>query len=266
MRRRSFLAALAAGTAAASLGRRQAFALGDASKFTIAQLQVTGGNWDPRPSALRRLLWEVDKRTSVDAALESVAVRLDGDKLHTTPFLCLAGDRAFAAPSERELVALRRFLTFGGFLFVDSAEGRVGGEFDASVRRLCGDLFPRPAPGLGPLPDDHVVYKSFYLLDKAIGRLDLAPKLEGVLHDNRTAIIYSQNDLLGALARDNYGTWELECYPGGERQRELAFRLGINLVMYALCLDYKTDQVHVPFIMKRRRWRTDEGPGEGGVR
>ena len=58
--------------------------------------------------------------------------------------------------------------------------------------------------------------------------------------------------------RDNYGTWEHECYPGGERQRELAFRLGVNLVMYALCLDYKTDQVHVPFIMKRRRWKPDD--------
>ena len=45
--------------------------------------------------------------------------------------------------------------------------------------------------------------------------------------------------------------------PGGERQRELAFRLGINLAMYALCLDYKTDQVHVPFILRRRQWQSE---------
>jgi hypothetical protein len=258
MKRRTFMQALACGTAAAMLGARRAFALGDHSKFTIAQLSVTGGNWDPRPTALRRLLWEVDKRTSVDTALESVQVKLEAEKLHQTPFLCLAGDRAFAMPSEKELSTLRRFLTFGGFLLVDSAEGRVGGDFDASVRRLVDELFPRPAKGLEPLPADHVVYKSFYLIEHAVGRLDLAPQLEGLTHDGRAAIVYSQNDLLGAWARDNYGTWENECYPGGERQREMAFRMGVNLVMYALCLDYKTDQVHVPFIMKRRRWKLDD--------
>jgi hypothetical protein len=250
--------ALACGTAAALLSARRAFALGDHSKFTIAQLAVTGGNWDPRPTALRRLLWEVDKRTSVDTALESVQVKLEAEKLHQTPFLCLAGDRAFAMPSDKELSTLRRFLTFGGFLLIDSAEGRVGGDFDASVRRLVDELFPRPAKGLEALPADHVIYKSFYLIEHAVGRLDLAPQLEGLTHDGRAAIVYSQNDLLGAWARDNYGTWENECYPGGERQREMAFRMGVNLVMYALCLDYKTDQVHVPFIMKRRRWKLDD--------
>jgi hypothetical protein len=258
MKRRTFMQALACGTAAAFLTARRAFALGDHSKFTIAQLAVTGGNWDPRPTALRRLLWEVDKRTSVDTALESVQVKLEAEKLHQTPFLCLAGDRAFAMPSEKELSTLRRFLTFGGFLLIDSAEGRVGGDFDASVRRLVDELFPRPAKGLEALPTDHVVYKSFYLIEHAVGRLELQPQLEGLTHDGRAAIVYSQNDLLGAWARDNYGTWENECYPGGERQREMAFRVGVNLVMYALCLDYKTDQVHVPFIMKRRRWKLDD--------
>ena len=49
---------------------------------------------------------------------------------------------------------------------------------------------------------------------------------------------------------------------GGERQREMAFRLGINLAMYALCLDYKADQVHVPFILKKRRWKVEGASGE----
>ena len=63
------------------------------------------------------------------------------------------------------------------------------------------------------------------------------------------------NNDRGAWARDNFGNWEYECVPGGARQRELAFRMGINLVMYALCLDYKSDQVHVEYIMRRRRCR-----------
>ena len=49
--------------------------------------------------------------------------------------------------------------------------------------------------------------------------------------------------------------WEHGVYPRGDRQRELAIRRGVNIVMYALCVEYKADQVHIPFILKRRPWR-----------
>ena len=67
------------------------------------------------------------------------------------------------------------------------------------------------------------------------------------------ALSSRKNDVMGALNRDVSGTWEFEPSPGGQRQRELATRLAINLVMYALCLDYKDDAVHLPVIMNRRR-------------
>jgi len=66
-------------------------------------------------------------------------------------------------------------------------------------------------------------------------------------------VLLSVDDLGGAWARDSLGNWEHMVTPGGEPQRELAFRLGVNIVMYALCVDYKDDQVHVPFILKRRK-------------
>jgi len=69
----------------------------------------------------------------------------------------------------------------------------------------------------------------------------------------RLTAVYSRNDLGGAWSRDDRGDWEFEAVPGGEEQREMAFRIGINLAMYATCLDYKDDQVHLPFILKRRR-------------
>ena len=47
--------------------------------------------------------------------------------------------------------------------------------------------------------------------------------------------------------------WEHEVVPGGDDQREEAFRLAINLVMYALCLDYKTEQAHIDYILRTRR-------------
>jgi hypothetical protein len=91
------------------------------------------------------------------------------------------------------------------------------------------------------------------LVDHQAGRTLRVPYLEGVTIEKRMAVIYCQNDLAGAWSRDAFGRWEYEVTPGGERQREMAFRLGINLMMYAMCLDYKEDLVHAPFIMKRRR-------------
>jgi len=72
--------------------------------------------------------------------------------------------------------------------------------------------------------------------------------------DRRLAVVYTQNDLGGAWARDGFGRWEHEVVPGGDDQREEAFRLGVNLVMYALCLDYKTEQAHIDYILRTRRF------------
>ncbi len=230
-----------------------ASAIGPATKLRLAQLTYPGGNPVPRKSALRRLAWEVEKRTSVDMALEPRQVKAGGRDLFKHPFLYMGGDRKFTPFSSEALARLRRFLIYGGFLVVDSAEAQPGGEYDRGVRRLATELFPK-AP-LAKLPGDHTLYKSFYLLSRPLGRVATVPHLEGITQDGRTLLVYSQNDMAGAWARDNFGQWEHSVYPGGDRQRELAIRWGVNLVMYALCVDYKADQVHIPFILKRRRWR-----------
>ena len=249
---------LLTGALAALLWPRRARAIGPSSKFRFGHLQI-GASSNPRPNALRRIQWEIEKRTSIDVDLESPKVTPTSKDLHETPVLYLAGDREFDLPSKEGIEALRRFLTFGGFLLIDSAEGSTDGAFDQSVRQLIGAIFPPPAAGLEVVSPDHVVYKSFYLLDRPVGRLALSPMMEAVHRDGRIVVAYVQNDLGGAWSRDNFGNYEFPCEPDGERQRELAFRMGVNLVMYALCLDYKTDQVHVPFIMRRRRWRPEDG-------
>jgi hypothetical protein len=251
---------LAGGLAAAlALAARRASAIGPGSRFTFGQLTL-GRDLGPRPGALRRLSWEIEKRTSIDVQLEPAIVTPTSESLHETPFLYLSGDRELELPSAAGIEALRRFLTFGGFLLIDSAEGSTDGAFDASVRKLVQAIFPAPAKGLEVIPTDHVVYKSFYLLDKPLGRLAISPAMEAVTRDGRLVCAYIANDLGGAWARDDFGNYDFPCEPGGERQRELAFRMGVNVVMYALCLDYKADQVHVPFIMKRRRWKPDDSP------
>ena len=255
MRRRDFLRLVSAGTAQALWPRSRARALGDADKFQIAQIVYPGGNWQPRPTAMRRILWEIDKRTSIDVKLDPVEVKLAQPELFRYPFLYLAGDRAFPPFPDEEVVRLRRHLQAGGFLVIDGAEGKPGGGFDQSVRALAARVFPKEP--LERLEADHVLYKSFYLLKSPVGRVAAVPWLEAVTHDGRAALVYSQNDLAGAWARDEFGQWVHEVYPGGDAQREMAFRLGINLAMYANCLDYKTDQVHVPFILRRRRWNAE---------
>ena len=140
--RRQFLTALAAGAGSLCLPRG-AGAIGERSKFTVGQLSYAGGNWNPRPSGLRRLLWEIDKRTSIDARAEPVTLKMDDRSLFSVPFLWLGGDRGFPLPSEAELTRLRRHLTLGGFLVIDNAEARAGGGFDKSVRELVRELLPR---------------------------------------------------------------------------------------------------------------------------
>jgi len=253
--RRQLLAGGAASLVVGAAGKARA--IGAGSKFRFGQLQMGSGT-TPRPSALKRLAWELDKRTSIDVELEPAKVTPTSDNLHDTPFLYLAGERELEMPSTAGIEALRRFLTFGGFLLIDSAEGSTDGAFDGSVRKLMTAIFPTPDKGLELVASDHVAYKSFYLLDKPVGRLAIAPGMEAIVRDNRLVAVYVANDLGGAWARDDFGNYDFPCEPGGEKQRELAFRFGVNLVMYALCLDYKSDQVHVPFIMKRRRWKPSE--------
>lgn len=232
-----------------------AHAFGDGDKLAFAQIVYTG-NWNPRSTALKRLAWEIDKRTSIATVAETPEVRLsDKAALRRYPLLFLGGDRAFAAPREDDLAHLRSHLALGGMLVIDSSDSRPGGGFDQSVRSLLKRLWP--SEPLKPLSADHVLYKSFYLLRTPVGRVATVPFLEGIERDGRLVVVYSQNDLGGAWARDAFGQWEHEVYPGGEHQREMAFRLGINLAMYALCLDYKSDQVHLPFILRRRQWQSD---------
>ena len=249
--RRAWLAGATAGAATAALGGARARAIGDRSSLELARLALPALP-DPRPTALRRLAWEIVRRSSIVTSSETPELRPADAALFRHPFLVLAGDRAFAMPSEADLGRLRRYLTYGGFLLIDSAEGRAGGGFDDAVRKMLAQLLPGELPAR--IPDDHVLWKSFYVLGGAPGRVQAAPYVEGVERDRRLAVVYSQNDLGGAWARDGFGHWEHEVIPGGDAQREEAFRFGVNLVMYALCLDYKTEQAHIDYILRTRRF------------
>jgi hypothetical protein len=232
------------------LAARRAPAFGDQARLQFAQVRH-GGRWDPRPDGLSRLAWEIAKRTSIETTPVVKPLAFSDPDLFRFPFAVLSSDGGFPAPAENEVAELRRYLSYGGFLVVDDASGSRGGPFEQSARMLVSRVVP--GASLSRVPREHVLYKSFYLLDGPAGRVATTPDLEGLELGGRMGILYSGNDLVGALARDQLGTWEFEVTPGGEPQREKSIRLGVNIAMYALCLDYKEDQVHIPFIMKRRR-------------
>lgn len=229
---------------------RRASAFGEKSRFIPAVVKH-GGKWDVRLNGLRRIAWELQRRTSVEVLPEARPCLLDSAEIFEYPFLYFGGEGEFPPLSNAEVENLRRYLTFGGFVLADANDGSDGDGFDASFRREIARVLPQSP--LTMVPSSHVVFKTFFLLDAAPGRLLNKPNLLACMLGKRAAVMYSQNDLAGAWARTESGDYEFDVSPGGEPQRELAIRIGINLCMYALCLDYKDDAVHLPIILNKRR-------------
>ena len=250
--RRTFLKGLLTASLAATPLVRPSIvqAFGEDSKLEILTLQYPGEQWNGRLDALRRLSWEMMKRTSIEMKLSHRSVTPAEDRMFDSPLIYMWGNEAFAPWPEEWHFRLQRHLTYGGTLIIDS-DGSRGSGFDQSVRREMEKVLP--AGSFKRLDPNHTLYKSFYLLSEQGGRIAHTPYIEGIDIDDRSAVLYTQNDLGGAWARDAMGNWLYDITPGGERQREMAFRMGVNMLMYATCVNYKSDQVHIPFILKRRR-------------
>jgi hypothetical protein len=188
---------------------------GDASRFVPAVARHRG-RWDVRGSGLRRLAWELQRRTSVEVVLDARPVDLGSPNLFEHPFVYLSSDGELPPLSATEIENLRRYVTLVDLL-ADANDGSDGAGFDASFRRRSNERCLR-APDRPS--STHVVFKSFFMLESAPGRLFTKPMLEVRLVNHRAGVL-PQNDVLGALNRDESGSWESSRVPG-TRQRELA--------------------------------------------
>ena len=196
-------------------------------------------------------------RTSVEPA-DPVGLDLEKDEPRLYPLIYWAITPTQPALSPRASAALDRYLRTGGILFIDTRDQHLnfdrpaGGNPD--LKRLLGGI---ETPPLVPMPSEHVLTKSFYLLSDMPGRWT-GGKLwieagGGRVNDGVTTIVIGSNDYIGAWAVDQRGRGIMPVSPGGETQREMSFRVGVNLVMHALTGNYKDDQVHLPDIMQRLR-------------
>jgi hypothetical protein len=202
-----------------------------------------------RATAPSRWSRELVSRTSAPARLVPAPVHADEDALLAEPFAYLTGDGAIAPFTASEVHGLRRFFVQGGVLFVDDAAPETG-VFGRDARREIARVLPESAPI--PIGPEHVVFRSFYFIRRPVGRVEGPPRLEAVVRGGVAQVIFSSHDLAGAMAQSEAGLWSVQVTPNGEFQRERAIRLAVNIAMYVLCSNYKDDQVHAPFLMRRR--------------
>jgi hypothetical protein len=197
------------------------------------------------------------QRTAIEPA-EPIAVNIETDELAFFPLLYWAVSPRQRPLSDRATGRLNDFLRTGGTILFDTRErGSLGsgvagdvGEAGLRLRMLLRGL---DVPALIPVPEDHVLTKSFYLMSEFPGRYSggqvWVERLGGRHNDGVSSIVIGSNDYAAAWAVDDFGSPMFPLVPGGDLQREMAYRFGVNLVMYALTGNYKSDQVHVPFIL-----------------
>lgn len=207
------------------------------------------------------------QRTSYEPQ-EPMGVDLEKDDLSFFPLLYWPMDPREKDLSPAVISKLTDYMKNGGTVLFDTRDLSLGAVRGAqspgeqTLRRIASKL---DLPPLEPIPPDHVLTKAFYLLQSFPGRWDggkvwveklppadpdagPSPARGG---DGVSPVIIGRNDWAAAWAVDQQGRPLVAVVPGGEHQREMAIRFGVNVVMYAFTGNYKTDQVHVPALLER---------------
>lgn len=202
----------------------------------------------------------LNARTSVEPGAP-LGIDLDQHDITLLPFIYWPVTPNFPTLSPKARAKLARYMSTGGMILFDTRDGDRAaalaplGQATPEAAALRRILEGAPVPPLAPLPLDHVLTRSYYLLDQFPGRLPSSPiwveRAGSSAYDGVTAVIIGGSSWAAAWAVDNSGRPVYAVSPGGDRQRELATRFGVNLVMHALTGSYKGDQVHLPSIMQR---------------
>jgi hypothetical protein len=230
-------------------GIPEADAFGDHSAVSVARI-VPDARDNASPlyqQPLRYALERGEELANLKLNPRMVPVRLSDASLYDFPFLYWNSDHGIGSVSDEEVARLRRHLALGGLLFLDDASAEENSAFRQAARLLVKRLFPDLE--ISRTPDRHAIFQSYYLISSPAGRRRGAG-LESIDVGHRTVLFLFSGDLAGALEQDSSGRF---LYDMDFIDRTAALRFTLNLLMYALTLDYKRDQIHIPFILERRR-------------
>lgn len=248
-----------------------------ASEMVLAYVETGDEELDQTSyQGLQGLSSVLRNRTTVEPG-EPIGIDLDHDDLSVLTFLYwpVTGDQPM--PSPQAYLRLNDYLRTGGMILFDTRDGDVAGlggpDASAALQTLAA---PLEIPPLSPIPEDHVLSRSFYLLQDFPGRWQgspvwvEAPTAGGEaragqsfrhLNDGVSPAVIGGNSWAEAWAIDENGYYSFPVGSGfeGERQREMSLRFGVNLIMYVLTGNYKSDQVHVPDLLDRLRMEEEQG-------
>lgn len=195
------------------------------SELTIAQVQYGGGgDWYANPSGLPNLLRELRARTGLRIAERPLQLKLTDPNLWTQPFIYLTGHGNIRL-TEEEVQVLRKYLTSGGFLHADDNYG-----MDESFRREMKRVFPDKE--FVELPTSHPIYHALYDFPSGLPKVHQhdgkRPQGLALVHDGRVVVYYTYESDLG-------NGWEdANRYNNAPEVRESAFRMGVNIFLYAM--------------------------------
>jgi Domain of unknown function (DUF4159)/Aerotolerance regulator N-terminal len=201
-------------------------------------------------------------RTSVIPG-SPIGVNIENDEIVFFPLVYWPVLESAAVPTPATLAKMDAYMKNGGTIFFDLRDDNLGFESlsgasagaTEALRRILEKL---DIPPLEPVPETHVITKAFYLLRDFPGRyaggqlwVERTDPSSTNNVDGVSSIIIGANDYAAAWALDDNNNPLYAVIPGNDRQREMAFRTGINIVMYALTGNYKADQVHIPALLER---------------
>ncbi|MFO8126775.1 DUF4159 domain-containing protein [Yoonia sp.] len=246
------------------------FALRATSEVVLAHVLTGDAETDDIAAAgLLGLSQTLFRRTSIEPAAP-IGVNVESDELAFFPFLYWPVTADQPMPSREAYAKLNRYLRTGGMIMFDTRDADTArfGSGSPEGQRLQAIARSLDIPAIEPIPSDHVLTRTFYLLQDFPGRyasrdvwVEAAPidaqQIEGIpfrnLNDGVTPVIIGGNDWARAWAVDGNGRRMFPVGRGmsGERQREIALRFGVNVIMHVLTGNYKSDQVHVPDLLDR---------------
>ncbi len=195
-----------------------------------------------------------------------VGLDITKDELSFYPIIYWPISANAPMPSQAAISRIDAYMRNGGTVLFDTRDqysSLDGGGSSPNGERLQQILANIDIPPLEPVPENHVLARSFYLLTNFPGRYNGSALWVEARQDARNAnqvssggdgvspIMITGNDLAGAWAVDQQGAPVLPTVPPDDMQREYAYRSGVNIMMYMLTGNYKADQVHVPALLER---------------